>query len=83
MLKVEVGIFRRGTSDEQVLNSIANFNIAVKACGLEAVFYSERIGTVEEEDDLATLLGRFVSKDHLRPGHRVNEGRVWRARWIR
>jgi hypothetical protein len=63
MLKVEVGIFRRGTSDE-VLNSIANFNIAVKACGLEAVSYSERIGTVEEEVDLATLLGRFVSKDH-------------------
>ena len=63
MLKVEVGIFRRGTSDE-VLNSIANFNIAVKACGLEAVSYSERIGTEEEDDDLATLLGRFVSKDH-------------------
>ena len=62
MLKVEVGIFRRGTSDE-VLNSIANFNIAVKACDLEAVSYSERIGTEEEDDDLATLLGRFVSKD--------------------
>ena len=62
MLKVEVGVFTRGDANE-VLNSIANFNIAVKACGLEAVSHFERIGSAEEEDDLATLLGRFLSKD--------------------
>ena len=64
MLKVEVGTFIRGDTDE-VLNSFANFNITVKACGMEAVSYSERTGTEEEEEeeDLATLLGRFVSKD--------------------
>ena len=64
MLKVEVGTFMRGDADE-VLNLIANFNIAVKACGLKAISYSERIGTEEEEEeDLATLLVVvFVSKD--------------------
>ena len=72
--------FKRGDSDE-VLNSIANFNITVKACGLEAVSYSERVGSVAQEEDLGDF-ARTICVQGL-PGRRVDEGRVWRTRWIR
>ena len=64
MLKVVVGDFSRASADD-ALDSLSNFNVAVKACGLEAVAYSERAGTAEEEIDLSTLLRRFVAKDSV------------------
>ena len=62
MLKVVVSDFKRGDADE-ALNSVANFNFALKACDLEAVAYFEKVGSADEEVDLGTLVRRFVSKD--------------------
>ena len=64
MLKVAVGDFSRASADD-ALDSLSNFNVAVKACSLEAVAYSERAGTAEEEIDLSTLVRRFVAKDSV------------------
>ena len=62
MLKIVVPDFKRGDADE-VLNSITNFNYVLRACGLEAVAYLDKVGSAEEEMDLATLVQRLVSKD--------------------
>ena len=62
MLKVVVPDFKRGDADE-ALNSIANFNVVLKACDLESVAYLEKVGSADEETDLGTLVRRLVSKD--------------------
>ena len=62
MLKIIVPEFRRGNADE-ALNSISNFNVVLRACGLEAVAYLEKTGSAEEEVDLGTLVQRLVAKD--------------------
>ena len=62
MLKVIVSDFRRGDADD-ALNSIANFNVVLKACDLEDVAYLEKVGSADEETNLGTLVRRFVSKD--------------------
>ena len=63
MLKVAISDFKRGDADE-AMNSIANFNVVLKACGLETVAYFEETGSKDEEVDLGTLVRRFVSKDY-------------------
>ena len=62
MLKIIVPELKRGDADE-VLNSTANFNTVLRACGLEAVAYLDENGSTEEEADLGTLVQRLVSKD--------------------
>ena len=62
MLKVVVPDFKRGDADE-ALNSIANFNVVLKACDLESVAYLEKVGSADEETGLGTLVRRLVSKD--------------------
>ena len=62
MLKIAVPEFKRGDADE-VLNSIANFNTVLRACGLEAVAYMDEDGSAEDEVDLGTLVQRLVAKD--------------------
>ena len=50
-----------GDADE-VLNSIANFNTVLRACGLESVEYMDEDGSAEDEVDLGTLVQRLVAK---------------------
>ena len=46
MFKLLVGNFKRGDAAD-VMNSVANFNVVLKVCGLEAVVYLESDGTDE------------------------------------
>ena len=66
MIKVVVGDFKRGDANE-VLNSIANFNVVVlKAYGLEAVAYLESDGSENQEEDLSTDWYPRTSKSSCR-----------------
>ena len=49
-----------------MLKSVANFNVVLKACGLEALAYlgsDHRWNGRPQEEDLSTLVRRLVSKD--------------------
>ena len=69
--------FRRGDADE-VLNSIANFNIVLKACDLEdIVAYLETVGSAEEETDLGTLVWASALGVQGLRGRCVDASRIW------